>query len=286
MIIINEQLVQQLVEDQFPQWSGLPIRPVEQSGHDNRTYRLGDTMAVRLPSHERYAAAVEKEWHYLPILAKQLSLPITTPIAKGAPTNAYPLPWLVNSWLEGEPVTHTNIDQPAFALNLAAFLAELSSLDASEGIPAGVQNFHRGGNLAVYDTQTREAIQRMPACYDREALTNIWGRALASTFRGRPVWVHGDIAVGNLLAQDRKLCGVIDFGTSGVGDPACDYVIAWTFLNAECREAFFDTLQLQPDMIDRARGWALWKALITYCSHESETLFVWAEATLDAILAG
>jgi aminoglycoside phosphotransferase (APT) family kinase protein len=56
---------------------------------------------------------------------------------------------------------------------------------------------------------------------------------------------------------------VIDFGSSGVGDPSCDLAIAWTLLAGESREAFRAALPLDDATWARGRGWTLWKALIT-----------------------
>lgn len=148
MIAITTELVRGLISSQFPQWKGLDVRPVEKSGHDNRTYRLGSELTVRLPSHERYASAVDKETTWLPVIKPYLSLPIPVPVAKGEPTDEYPLPWSVNQWIEGEPVNESNVrDLNAFAEDLAMFLKELEAIDASSGIPAGIQNFHRGAIL-------------------------------------------------------------------------------------------------------------------------------------------
>jgi aminoglycoside phosphotransferase (APT) family kinase protein len=47
---ITELLAMELIAEQFPKWSHLPIKPVELSGHDNRTFRLGNKMLIRLPS--------------------------------------------------------------------------------------------------------------------------------------------------------------------------------------------------------------------------------------------
>jgi aminoglycoside phosphotransferase (APT) family kinase protein len=77
------------------------------------------------------------------------------------------------------------------------------------------------------------------------------------------VWVHGDIAQNNLLVRGGRLSAVIDFGTSAVGDPACDTVFAWTFLGGEGRAAFRDRLPVDHDTWVRGRAWAIWKALIT-----------------------
>ena len=57
----------------------------------------------------------------------------------------------------------------------------------------------------------------------------------------------------------------------GVGDPACDLVIAWTFLNKEQRNVFRDNLSLNSETWRRVKGWALWKALITLQAEENKT---------------
>ncbi|MCZ6853344.1 MAG: aminoglycoside phosphotransferase, partial [Gammaproteobacteria bacterium] len=82
---IDTALVKRLIANQFPDWKNLPITPVELSGWDNRTFHLGDTMSVRLPSANHYAAAVAKEQTWLPRIASCLPLPIPTPLAMGKP---------------------------------------------------------------------------------------------------------------------------------------------------------------------------------------------------------
>jgi aminoglycoside phosphotransferase (APT) family kinase protein len=79
-------------------------------------------------------------------------------------------------------------------------------------------------------------------------------------------WFHGDVAQGNLLVIDGELAAVIDFGTCGVGDPACDLAVAWTLLTAAGRQAFRDRLSVDDATWTRGRGWALWKTLAT-CSY-------------------
>lgn len=90
----------------------------------------------------------------------------------------------------------------------------------------------------------------------------MWSEALSDPWQGDPVWIHGDIAVGNLLVKEGRLCAVIDFGQLAIGDPACDLVIAWTFFKEKSRNTFRKVLQLDTATWARARGWALWKALI------------------------
>ncbi len=73
---------------------------------------------------------------------------------------------------------------------------------------------------------------------------DIWERAIATSWQEMPVWIHGDISVGNLLVKEGYLNAVIDFGQLGVGDPACDLAIAWTFFKGESREIFRKLLPL------------------------------------------
>jgi aminoglycoside phosphotransferase (APT) family kinase protein len=265
---IDEQLARRLVDRQFPQWAGLPIRRVEHDGWDNRTFRLGDRMTVRMPSGPWYALQVEKEQRWLPRLAPQLPLPIPVPVAQGEPGEGYPYPWSVYGWLDGEVAMHAEIaDLTAFAVAVARFLAALQRIDATDGPGPGRHNFFRGGPLTTYADETVEAIETLGAEVDGEAAMRAWEDAVAAPWEADPVWFHGDVAAGNLLLRDGRLAAVIDFGTSGVGDPSCDVVIAWTLFEGASRDAFRATLGVDDATWSRGRGWALWKALITLVGH-------------------
>ncbi len=261
-ILIDISLVKTLVAEQFPEWVDLEIKPVKFSGWDNKTFHLGRHMTVRLPTHAQYSNQVKKEQYWLPKLAPKLPLPIAMPLKMGNPGAGYPFHWSVYKWLEGytastERITHMN----EFAKTLAEFLTALQQCDPTGGPSAGEHNFYRGGDLAVYDAETREAIKHLEAKEYTEAVTEVWDLALASTWQYPPVWVHGDIAVGNLLVNHGQLCAVIDFGQLGMGDPACDLVIAWTLFTSDSRNAFRAALNLDKNTWARGRGWALWKAL-------------------------
>lgn len=259
---ITADLVSRLVGTQFPQWAGLPVRPVHAGGWDNVTFRLGKELSVRLPSAQDYVPGVLKEQRWLPVLAGQLPLPIPELVAVGEPGCGFPWPWSVYRWIEGVPVTEETVrDLPRFAADLAGFLADLYQVDPAGGPPPGPHNFFRGGPLAVYDGETREALAALQGHIDTALATEVWQAALRATWQGRPVWFHGDAQPGNLLAKDGRLCAVIDFGTCGVGDPACDTTIAWTFLSGESSRVFAERLPVDQATWARGRGWAIWKAM-------------------------
>ena len=257
-------LVARLIATQFPHWAHLPITPVSSGGWDNRTFHLGGQMTVRLPSAKQYALQVAKEHRWLPKLAPHLPLPIPVPLAMGTPGEGYQWHWSVYRWLDGEIATRERIeDLTQFAATLGEFLTSLQRIDSIDGPPPGRHNFFRGGSLMVYDGETRQAIATLGHRIDAAAATAVWETALASEWRGAPVWFHGDISPGNLLVDGGRLTAVIDFGTSGIGDPACDLAIAWTFFHDESRRAFRQAIPGDEAMWARGRGWTLWKALIT-----------------------
>lgn len=261
---IDAALVKRLVASQFPHWGDLPVTPVEVDGWDNRTYRLGDAMTVRLPTAEGYAPAVDKEHRWLPVLAPSLPVPVPVPLAKGEPGEGYPFSWSVRRWLAGQTAAPDRIhDLPGFALSIAGFIRALHRVDATGGPVAGPHSFYRGASPAHYDDGTQRALAVLKGHIDTARAAAVWQDALrAPAWSGPPVWFHGDIASGNLLVEHGKLTAVIDFGTSGVGDPACDLVIAWTMFSGDSREVFRHAVDLDDATWARARGWGLWKALI------------------------
>jgi aminoglycoside phosphotransferase (APT) family kinase protein len=149
-----------------------------------------------------------------------------------------------------------------FETDLADFLTALYAIDPAGGPGPGTHNFFRGGPVAYYESQTREALAALRRHIDTELAAEVWRAALTSSWELPPVWFHGDAQPGNLLLRDGRLAAVIDFGTSGVGDPACDVTIAWTFLTGDSRRAFAERLALDPATWARGRGWAIWKAMI------------------------
>ena len=282
--------VRRLIRDQFPQWADLPLEPVANGGWDNWTFHLGEGMVVRLPSATEYAQAVEKEHKWLPTLSARLPLPIPTPVAKGAPSPDYPHPWSVYRWIDGHTASVERIADPhEFGTDLAVFLAALQAVDPTEGPPPGIHNWFRGGTLRTYDANTRRALEDLEGHIDVNSVRRVWAEALNAEWDGVDRWFHGDVAEGNLLLNNAgQLAAVIDFGTCGVGDPACDLAVAWTLLTAEGRQAFRDRLAVDDPTWARGRGWALWKTVAT-CWHtfedpDDQEAFAQAKRTLDTIL--
>lgn len=190
-VATDPDLVRRLVAGQFPEWSGLPVEPVDSAGTVNAVYRLGDTMAVRLPRIEGGVKDVETEARWLPALAPALPVAIPAPLAKGRPAEGYPYPWSVHSWLPGaNPSPGQVAGADPLARDLAGFITALHRVD-----PAGGPPCYRSEPLTARDAATRAAIGTLRGDIDTGAATAGWEAALgAPSWPGPSVWVHADLS--------------------------------------------------------------------------------------------
>jgi aminoglycoside phosphotransferase (APT) family kinase protein len=277
---IGEALVRDLLGAQFPEWADLPLRRIEPSGTVNAIFRLGDTLSVRLPRRGGPTEPGGKELDWLPRLAPLLPVDIPVPVAQGHPSAGYPWFWEVHTWVEGETVPVEEIDALQAAGDLAGLVAALQRVDPA-GAPRG-----RGIPLAERD----EDIQYWFARFDGDPrVRHEWERAVAATpWDGPPVWHHGDLDVRNWLVRDGRISGVIDWGSMGVGDPACDVMVAWKLHSAAARDAFREALPTDDATWERARGWAVSQAvaaLAYYTPENNPSLHHEAKTWLELVLS-
>lgn len=261
---ITSSLVRSLVREQLPQWSELPIRPVEVQGWDNRTFRLGDRMTVRLPSADGYVVGLVREEQTLAILGSRFPLTIPRVVATGAPSAIFARPWSVREWIEGDTLTAVEPGDRENAISsLGDALRELQACDTTGGPWAGSASAYRGCHISVVGEEMPERLSLLGGRH-AEVCRALWDAAVATVWTGAPVWVHGDVAPGNILCDSSgRLTAFIDFGQTCVGDPACDLAFAWLSCSSLERDLLRDRLKLPADTWLRGAAWALWKALIS-----------------------
>jgi len=277
---IDEGLVRRLLAAQFPQWADQPLGRVEPAGTDNAIFRLGDDLSVRLARRRGPARPGGKERDWLPRLAPLLPLDIPVAVAQGCPTSEYPWFWDIHTWVDGETAPVEDIDAIQAARDLAAFVAALRDVDPA-GAPPG-----RGIPLAERDAEFRHWLAR----FDGDpSVAAEWERALASSpWDGPPVWHHGDLDARNWLVRNGRIRGVIDWGAMGVGDPACDVMVAWKLHSSGARDAFREALPTDDATWERARGWVLSQAvavLAYYTPENNSTLYAEAEMWLELVMS-
>lgn len=277
---IDEGLVRSLLVAQFPHWAELPLRRIEPAGTVNAIFRLGEEYSVRLARREGPTTPGSSEFIWLPKLAPLVPLETPVPIAQGHPNSEYPWFWEIHTWVEGETVPVEEIDVIQAARDLAGFVAALQQINPSGGPPG------RGIPLAQRDEGFRYWLER----FDGDpAVSAVWESALAAPpWNGPPVWHHGDLDVRNWLVRDKRITGVIDWGEMGIGDPACDIMVAWKLHSPAARDAFREYLPTDDATWARARGWVVSQAvavLAYYTPENNPVLYHEAKSWLDLVLS-
>jgi aminoglycoside phosphotransferase (APT) family kinase protein len=264
-IEITAELVRDLLRDQHPDLADHPVR-LGARGWDNQLWRLGDDLAVRLPWATQSAdALLRKEYAWVPSLAPRLPLQVPVPQRLGEPSERFPRPWIVTTWVPGAPADRAPATSAAEAAGtLAAFLTALHR-PAPDAAPVG--GYGRGGPLAEraepFAKQLTSATE-LGLVPDPDAVRAVWEDAVAApAWAGPALWLHGDLHPANVLTAEGTFCGVIDFGDLCAGDPACDLAAAWVLLPDDATDRFHAAYQPTPDpaTLRRARGWAVLQAL-------------------------
>jgi aminoglycoside phosphotransferase (APT) family kinase protein len=272
-ILIDSALVRRLLAgqaaDAIPDAAELPLEKVAE-GWDSEIWRMGHGYAVRLPRRALAAPLVLHEQAVLPGVAERLApvgVRVPAPLVNGVAAEGYPWAWSVVPWIEGERA----LDEPRAARGswAAALARGLDALhvDAPEGYPV---NPFRGVPLATRADAVSKRLRsvRDAGTLDAASATGLesaWRAGLAAAPWDRaPVWIHGDMHPGNLLAHGGALTGIIDFGDVTAGDPAYDLAIAWLAFDAAGRERFIAASgsRYDAEIWIRARAWAASVALI------------------------
>ena len=256
MDVIEDELVHALLREQRPDLAHLPLRYAAR-GWDNELWRLGDELAVRVPRTERAPELLRREHRVLPRIAPRLPLPVPTPLYLGEPSALFPQPWSVVTWVAGEPADRAEIGDEDSAAVLAEFLRALHGEEPliSQGDGGGGRRMRNAS--CEFGDDLVELIGE-----DRvRRLEDIWrdGKE-APEWSGPPVLAHNDLHPANVVTKGGALCGVIDFGDMGPGDPAIDLAAAWTLLPPATTSVFFARYgDVDPATMRRARGFAVRK---------------------------
>ncbi|WP_167218230.1 aminoglycoside phosphotransferase family protein [Kribbella shirazensis] len=282
------ELVERLVKEQFPEWSGLAIRTVPSHGTVNAVFRIGDELTARFPIQPGDAATVRQELEDEADAARRLHAmspyPTPRPVAIGAPAAGYPLPWAVQTWVDGTIAYDADVaGSSAFAEDLARFVLALRAQPTGGRVFTGPW---RGGVLTSQDEWVADCLERSRGMIDVDGLARLWAD-LRTTPRTEPdAWTHRDLMPGNLLAQDGRLAGVIDVGMFTVSDPAMDLQPAWNLLDPTARAAFRAALGSDDAEWRRGMGWSFAQAIgcLWYYVETNPVMSRTAHHTLTALL--
>ncbi|WP_341998926.1 aminoglycoside phosphotransferase family protein [Microbacterium sp. LWH7-1.2] len=266
-VSIDTALIRGLLADRvipvIPDAGELSLRKVAE-GWDCEVWRLGEDYAVRLPRRALAAPLVLHEQAVLPSVAERLSplgVRVPAPVVDGVADRDYPWAWSVVPWIDGiSAIEESAAERGEWADTLARALGALH-VAAPDDHPV---NPFRGVPLAARADDVEERLRTLRdsgVLDDASArrIDAIWQAGAAATPWNRtPVWIHGDLHPGNLVARDGALVGIIDFGDVTAGDPAYDLAVAWLAFDAGGRERFTAAagFDYDADVWVRAHAWA------------------------------
>lgn len=258
-IEVDDALARRLVASQFPAWAHLPLQRVASAGTVNAIFRLGDGLALRIPRAESYVwgrGALEASHAWLLAAGPELPLSIPEPVAIGEPTDDYPWPWPVHRWIDGVALDTLDLsDSCETAHRLGAFVDALHGLPVP---PAEAPRSVKAISRSAWDPHFRNVLDDLHGVLDVAAASAAWDETMvAPSWAGAPVWVHGDLLPGNLLARGDVLGAVLDFECLGSGDRALDLTPAWTVFSSAARTVFREAVHVDDATWLRARNYAL-----------------------------
>ncbi|MFC0623418.1 aminoglycoside phosphotransferase family protein [Kribbella deserti] len=285
---VTTEIVAALIEEQFPQWSGKAIRLVPSTGTVNAIFRIGDNLSARFPLRladpSDVLAVLEQEAQASAELAQVSRFPVPEPVALGKPGAGYPMPWSVQTWLNGTIASEADPSgSHAFAEDVAAFILSLRSADTRGRVFNGD---NRGGVLADHDAWMATCFERSEGLLDVPRLRQLWSRFRELPRTSADVMSHCDLIPGNVLVTGDRLSGVLDTGGFGPADPALDLVSAWHLLQSGPREVLRRTLASDDLEWERGKAWAFQQAmgLVWYYRETNPPMSTLGHRTLTRLL--
>ena len=211
-----------MIRNQFPQYRDHEITRLETStGTVNAIFRIGSDATARFPLqvyHPGHLADVLRgEAAAMTELAEHCPFPTPKPLGLGQPTEHYPLPWAVQSWVEGNLASSQKLAQSyIFALDLVQLIA---SLRAAPTQGRRFDGHNRGGHLPDHDQWMETCFAKSEDLLDVPRLRCLWTQFRALPSPGPDVMSHKDLTPANLLVERRQIVGVLDGGGFGPADP-------------------------------------------------------------------
>lgn len=288
-LTVSAEMVRELVDEQFPQWRGLPIRGVASQGTVNALFRIGGKLLARFPLEPGEAGRVRRWLQSEAQAARELlgrtRFRTPEPVALGEPGAGYPLPWSVQTWLPGTVATSEDPGgSAAFAHDLAEFIDGVRAISTRGRTFSGTG---RGGDLRSHDVWMETCFERSNRLLDVPRLRRAWAILRALPRSGPDMMTHGDLIPGNMLVCGERLVGVIDVGGLGPADPALDLVSAWHLLEAGPRKVLRGELNCDDLEWERGRAWAFEQSMgaVWYYIESNPAMSLMGRRTLQRIMA-
>jgi aminoglycoside phosphotransferase (APT) family kinase protein len=218
---ISHELVTRLLREQHPDLARLPFGATYE-GWDNVCIRLGTDRLLRLPRRGASARLIESELAWLPRLSAGWSFRAPVPERAGVPGAGYPWRWSIVPWIEGRLAYAAPLDARG-ARELGRALAEIHQPASAEA----PHNEFRSPPLAARTERLLTRLRKLEAVQPQswelhlDAAMELYADGAARS-AGPRTFAHLDLHGGNVLTQDGRLAGIIDWGDFAAAQPEAD----------------------------------------------------------------
>ena len=255
------------------------IKLFPHQGHDNISYLIDNKFILKIPSSNQYINQSFKEKQLLnPINIKNLCKPIEIFNINGIHCGLY-------NKIPGTSLDRyklKNNEKLMVAKKLAILLNTIHSLPIDlwdrhliNQYKPNNHNFFRGGKLDHYSKDFYHYLN-----YAKEKLilsnkkikriNNLWKKILTTHCKDQ-VFIHGDVAPGNIIYNYQRQLTLIDFGCCGFGDLSCDLTMAFNYFSHDNRKIFMKIMDVNKDTWINAMGWCLWKNLFLIYTNKNQS---------------
>ncbi|MHC1548800.1 aminoglycoside phosphotransferase family protein [Phyllobacterium sp. K27] len=285
---IEAAVVRDMIYHQFPQFKGEDIVAMESVGTVNAIFRIGSKYAARFPLRMMDPAGcislLETEVKASAEFNEYCLFPSPKPIGIGRPNSVYPLPWLVQTWIEGQIATPIGLSSSStFALDLVRLITSLRAADLKGRTFDGRG---RGGNLSEHDDWMELCFFKSENLLDVGRLRHMWKDYRKLPSPRHELMSHKDLIPANLLVGGEHLVGVLDTGGFGPADPSLDLVVGWHLLGRDTRAIFRQALQADELEWRRGAAWAFQQAmgLVWYYRETNPVMSDLGRSTISRLL--
>lgn len=252
-----------MIAAQFPRYANEAVVQLPGLGTVNAIFRVGQSITARFPlqpqdptkAAERLAAEAAAADEF----AEHAGVPAPRSLGLGLPGPGYPMPWTLQSWVDGEVATPDGLaTSDAFATDIARLIARLRAVDVRGRVFDGVG---RGGDLKTHDKWMATCFANIGDLDGLPRLREFWAGWRELPAGGAHRMSHKDLIPRNLLVRDGRLAGVLDTGGFGPADPALDLVLAWHLFDSDRRTLIRDELGSNEVEWQRGAAWAFIQAM-------------------------
>jgi len=213
----------------------LHIQDVKQNeiGQNNDVFIINHSLVFRFPKYKQGLEKLKRETELLETIRKTVTMQIPYPAYKSFDELEVGKTFMGYKLIEGAPfwkeelitIKSQNLID-AIASQLVTFLIELHSMDIPKAVVSQKQYESVYRIIEDLFIRIKEKLFPFMRLDAQEKVVDNFNIFLNNTHNQnlKKTFIHGDFGAGNIIwnRKDKRIAGIIDFGGSGLGDPAYD----------------------------------------------------------------